>query len=131
MVYGFPCGWDEGAGLWSLCRADPALLRESWGWSCWLFVPARLPWDCTHIQLLKGGSSRASSFSIQLFQMLNHSVAYLHCQLRVCLPGQPGCEQVLRVPLSPQQGFGIWCFQSLHTRSWLTPRSPHGHPILC
>lgn len=88
-----------------------------------LFVPARLPWECTHIQLLKGGSSRASSFSIQLFQMLNHSVAYLHCQLRVCLPGQPGCEQVLRVPTA-----GIWCFQGLHTRAWFTPRSP---PIPC
>lgn len=79
-----------------------------------LFAPARLPLECSHIQLLEGGSSRATSFSIQLFQMLNHSVAYLHCELRVCLPGQPGCEQVLRG--DPTKSGGICCFQSLHTK---------------
>ncbi|KYO35681.1 mucin-5AC-like [Alligator mississippiensis] len=58
---------------------------------CCLFP--RVPFDCRHIQWLHGGQSRAASFTIQLFQMLNHSVAYLHCELNVCLSSSPGCEQ--------------------------------------
>ncbi|XP_075298575.1 uncharacterized protein LOC142364070 isoform X2 [Opisthocomus hoazin] len=53
----------------------------------------RLPFECRHIQLLQSSKSRAASFTIQLFQMLNHSVAYLHCELHVCLHGKAGCEQ--------------------------------------
>ncbi|XP_019345690.1 proline-rich protein 36-like isoform X2 [Alligator mississippiensis] len=56
-------------------------------------IPTRVPFDCRHIQWLHGGQSRAASFTIQLFQMLNHSVAYLHCELNVCLSSSPGCEQ--------------------------------------
>ncbi|XP_068772821.1 streptococcal hemagglutinin-like isoform X2 [Struthio camelus] len=53
----------------------------------------RLPSECRYIQLLQSSQSRAASFTIQLFQMLNHSVAYLHCELNVCLHGKTGCEQ--------------------------------------
>ncbi|XP_019402676.1 PREDICTED: mucin-5AC-like [Crocodylus porosus] len=56
-------------------------------------IPTRVPFDCRHIQSLHGGQSRAASFTIQLFQMLNHSVAYLHCELNICLSSSPGCEQ--------------------------------------
>ncbi|KAL2295761.1 hypothetical protein Nmel_017282 [Mimus melanotis] len=73
--------------------ADPLVLREPLCQPRGCGGPVLPLPQCTHIQLLQGGSSRAASFSIQLFQMLNHSVAYLHCELRVCLPGQPGCEQ--------------------------------------
>ncbi|XP_063273702.1 transforming growth factor-beta receptor type 3-like protein [Prinia subflava] len=73
------------------CCVSPSASPGAAGAQCCLFH--RLPSECGHIQLLQGGSSRAASFSIQLFQMLNRSVAYLHCQLGVCLPGQPGCEQ--------------------------------------
>ncbi|TRZ15910.1 hypothetical protein HGM15179_011258 [Zosterops borbonicus] len=93
------------------CCVSPSASPGAAGAQCCLF--SRLPWDCTHIQLLKGGSSRASSFSIQLFQMLNHSVAYLHCQLRVCLPGQPGCEQ--------------GCLESVEPLPQPSDRTSHGH----
>ncbi|XP_017593865.1 PREDICTED: uromodulin-like 1, partial [Corvus brachyrhynchos] len=73
------------------CCVTPSASPGAAGAQCCLFH--RLPWECRHVQLLQGSGSRAASFSIQLFQMLNHSVAYLHCELRVCLPGQPGCEQ--------------------------------------
>ncbi|KAM8795541.1 LOW QUALITY PROTEIN: ankyrin repeat and protein kinase domain-containing protein 1 [Eudromia elegans] len=52
-----------------------------------------LPSECRHIQLLQTSQPRVASFTIQLFQMLNHSVAYLHCELGVCLHGKTGCEQ--------------------------------------
>lgn len=58
------------------------------------FVLARLLSECRHIQLLQSSEPRAASFTIQPFQVLNHSVAYLHCELNVCLHGKPGCEQV-------------------------------------
>ncbi|XP_013042653.3 mucin-19-like isoform X1 [Anser cygnoides] len=53
----------------------------------------RLLSECRHIQLLQSSEPRAASFTIQPFQVLNHSVAYLHCELNVCLHGKPGCEQ--------------------------------------
>ncbi|XP_072210823.1 uncharacterized protein [Excalfactoria chinensis] len=53
----------------------------------------RLPAECRHIQLLPSSEFGAASFTIQLFQMLNHSVAYLHCELNVCLQGHTDCEQ--------------------------------------
>lgn len=125
MFWGFSCISDVHAGAWcgvcaELCQQILLQSGRAGIWSCLPFVPARLPWECRHIQLLQGSGSRAASFSIQLFQMLNHSVAYLHCELRVCLPSQPGCEQVLRagsVPTAPR-------------RDLVLPESPHqGHPV--
>ncbi|XP_009470559.1 PREDICTED: uncharacterized protein LOC104019062 [Nipponia nippon] len=73
------------------CCVTPSASPGGPGAMCCLFH--RLPFECRHIQLLQSSKSRAASFTIQLFQMLNHSVAYLHCELNVCLHGKPGCEQ--------------------------------------
>ncbi|XP_074892838.1 uncharacterized protein LOC142034909 isoform X1 [Buteo buteo] len=73
------------------CCVTPAASPGGPGAMCCLFH--RLPFECRHIQLLHSSKSRAASFTIQPFQMLNHSVAYLHCQLNVCLHGKTGCEQ--------------------------------------
>ncbi|XP_061224324.1 mucin-4-like [Neopsephotus bourkii] len=72
------------------CCVTPSTSPRGPGAMCCLFH--RLPFECRHIQLLHSSKSRAASFTIQLFQMLNHSVAYLHCELNVCLHGT-GCEQ--------------------------------------
>ncbi|KAJ7424938.1 hypothetical protein BTVI_04560 [Pitangus sulphuratus] len=73
------------------CCVTPSASPGAPGAQCCLF--RRLPFECRHIQLLQSSRSRAASFTIQLFQMLNHSVAYLHCELNVCLHGKVGCEQ--------------------------------------
>ncbi|XP_014805043.1 PREDICTED: mucin-17-like [Calidris pugnax] len=73
------------------CCVTPSASPRGPGAMCCLF--RRLPFECRHIQLLQSSKSRAASFTIQLFQMLNHSVAYLHCELNVCLRGKTGCEQ--------------------------------------
>ncbi|KAK4809570.1 hypothetical protein QYF61_017002 [Mycteria americana] len=73
------------------CCVTPSASPGGPGAMCCLF--RRLPFECRHIQLLQSSKSRAASFTIQLFQMLNHSVAYLHCELNVCLHGKTGCEQ--------------------------------------
>ncbi|XP_032565622.1 proline-rich protein 36-like isoform X2 [Chiroxiphia lanceolata] len=73
------------------CCVTPSASPGAPGAQCCLF--RRLPFECRHIQLLQSSRSRAASFTIQLFQMLNHSVAYLHCELDVCLHGKAGCEQ--------------------------------------
>nr|XP_025039635.1 uromodulin-like 1 [Pelodiscus sinensis] len=58
---------------------------------CCLFP--RLPVGCRHIQLLQNNKSSTASFTVQLFQMLNHSTAYLHCKFAICLNDHAGCEQ--------------------------------------
>ncbi|KAM9175275.1 ankyrin repeat and protein kinase domain-containing protein 1 [Mergus octosetaceus] len=73
------------------CCVTPSSSPGGPGAVCCL-LPRLLP-ECRHIQLLQSSEPRAASFTIQLFQMLNHSVAYLHCELSVCLHGKPGCEQ--------------------------------------
>ncbi|XP_033925513.1 mucin-6-like [Melopsittacus undulatus] len=72
------------------CCVTPSTSPRGPGAICCLFH--RLPFECRHIQLQQSSKSRAASFTIQLFQMLNHSVAYLHCELNVCLHGM-GCEE--------------------------------------
>ncbi|KAJ6654001.1 hypothetical protein lerEdw1_007633 [Lerista edwardsae] len=59
--------------------------------ACCLFP--RSPRECGHIQLHQNGESGAASLSVQPFRVLNRSVAYLHCELSVCLSGQGGCGQ--------------------------------------
>ncbi|CAI5795361.1 Hypothetical predicted protein [Podarcis lilfordi] len=49
--------------------------------------------ECTHIQVLQNSKSQTANFTIQLFQMVSHTVAYLHCELSVCLSDDVGCEQ--------------------------------------
>ncbi|KAM9657724.1 uncharacterized protein ACIBXB_009495 isoform 3-T3 [Morphnus guianensis] len=81
------------------CCVTPAASPGGPGAMCCLF--RRLPFECRHIQLLHSSKSRAASFTIQPFQMLNHSVAYLHCQLNVCLHGKTGCEQDCSESIEP------------------------------
>ncbi|XP_062450684.1 uromodulin-like 1 [Rhea pennata] len=73
------------------CCVTPMSRPEGPDATCCLFH--RLPSECRHIQLLQSSQSKDASFTVQLFQMLNHSVAYLHCELNVCLRGKTGCEQ--------------------------------------
>ncbi|PKU43777.1 mucin-5ac-like isoform x1 [Limosa lapponica baueri] len=73
------------------CCVTPSASPGGPGAMCCLFH--RLSFECRHIQLLQTSKSREASFTIQLFQMLNHSVAYLHCELNVCLRDKTGCEQ--------------------------------------
>ncbi|XP_064029191.1 uromodulin-like 1 [Pogoniulus pusillus] len=73
------------------CCVTPSASPGAPGAVCCLF--RRLPFECRHIQLLQSSLPSSASFTIQLFQMLNHSVAYLHCELNVCLQGKAGCEQ--------------------------------------
>ncbi|CAM9863327.1 unnamed protein product [Bubo scandiacus] len=73
------------------CCVTPSASPGGPGAMCCLFH--RLPFECRHIQLLQSSKSRRASFTVQLFQMLNHSVAYLHCEINVCLHGKTGCEQ--------------------------------------
>ncbi|KAM9114118.1 LOW QUALITY PROTEIN: ankyrin repeat and protein kinase domain-containing protein 1 [Pangshura tecta] len=56
-------------------------------------VFARLLLGSGHIQLLQSEKSRAASFTVQLFQMLNHSAASLHCKLSICLNDHAGRER--------------------------------------
>ncbi|KAG6926538.1 hypothetical protein G0U57_011888 [Chelydra serpentina] len=56
-------------------------------------VFARLPFEWRHIQLLQSDKSRAVSFTVQLFQMLNLSAAYLHCKPSICLNDHASLSQ--------------------------------------
>ncbi|XP_062464632.1 mucin-2-like [Pezoporus occidentalis] len=92
------------------CCVTPSTSPRGPGAMCCFFH--RLPFECRHIQLLQSSKSRAASFTIQLFQMLNHSVAYLHCELNVCLHGT-GCEQD--------------CFQSVEPLLQPSDRNSYGN----
>ncbi|KAM6044831.1 uncharacterized protein LJ206_018727 isoform 2-T2 [Theristicus caerulescens] len=93
------------------CCVTPSASPGGPGAMCCLFH--RLPFECRHIQLLQSSKSRSASFTIQLFQMLNHSVAYLHCELNVCLHGKTGCEQD--------------CFESVEPLSQPSDRNSYGN----
>ncbi|KTG02112.1 hypothetical protein cypCar_00022120 [Cyprinus carpio] len=53
----------------------------------------RLPIDPHGIRLLPSILSKRASFTISLFQMINYSAAYLHCDLSVCLRNHSECER--------------------------------------
>ncbi|KAK2530432.1 hypothetical protein Q9966_009188 [Columba livia] len=92
------------------CCVTPSASPGGPGATCCVF--RRVPFECSHIQVLQSSNSGAASFTIQLFQMLNHSVAYLHCQLSVCLHGKAGCEQ---------------CFDSVEPLLQPSDRNSHGN----
>ncbi|XP_069732528.1 mucin-17-like [Phaenicophaeus curvirostris] len=94
------------------CCVTPSANPEGPGATCCLF--RRLPFECRHIQLLQSSKPRAVSFTIQLFQMLNHTVAYLHCELNICLRGPTGCGQD--------------CFESVEPLSQPSDRNSYGNP---
>lgn len=60
------------------------------------------------ITLLPSTLSSSASFTISLFQMINYSVVYLHCDLSICLRIHSDCE---RVKLQ-------WAHKALHWNEW-------------
>ncbi|KAL8173543.1 UNVERIFIED_CONTAM: hypothetical protein K2H54_006248 [Gekko kuhli] len=73
------------------CCVTPTARPTGLDAACCLFP--RTPLECRYIQLQPNDEPQTASFTIQLFRMLNHSVAYLHCELSICLNNHPGCEQ--------------------------------------
>lgn len=65
----------------------------------------RLPIEPHGIRLLPSVLSKRASFTISLFQMINYSTAYLHCDLSVCLRNHSECE---RVSLNPASHMKTW-----------------------
>lgn len=54
----------------------------------------RLAAEPAGITLLPSALSTSASFTISLFQMINYSEVYLHCDLSVCLRNRSDCERV-------------------------------------
>lgn len=54
----------------------------------------RLPVDSHGTRPLPSVPSKRATFTIRLFQMINYSTAYLHCDLSVCLRNHSECERV-------------------------------------
>uniref|UniRef100_A0ACB8EYS9 Uncharacterized protein n=2 Tax=Sphaerodactylus townsendi TaxID=933632 RepID=A0ACB8EYS9_9SAUR len=59
--------------------------------ACCLF--SRTPLGCKYMQLHQNSNPQAASLTIQPFQLLNCSMAYLHCELSVCLSNHASCDQ--------------------------------------
>lgn len=66
----------------------------------------RLPIEPHGIRLLPSILSKRASFTISLFQMINYSTAYLHCDLSVCLRNHSECERVSLNPASQMKTWG-------------------------
>ncbi|KPP77961.1 tetratricopeptide repeat protein 12-like, partial [Scleropages formosus] len=72
------------------CCISPSAQPDQLNATCCLF--SRLPIDPRGIMLLPSDLSSSASFTIRLFQMTNHSTAYLHCDLSVCPRNHTDCE---------------------------------------
>ncbi|XP_066502084.1 uromodulin-like 1 [Hoplias malabaricus] len=73
------------------CCLSPTVRLDEFNTTCCLF--SRLPIDPQGIHLLPSVLSKRASFTISLFQMINYSTAYLHCDLSVCLRNSSECER--------------------------------------
>ncbi|XP_036454539.1 uromodulin-like 1 [Colossoma macropomum] len=73
------------------CCLSPTVRLDEFNTTCCLF--SRLPIDPQGIHLLPTVLSKRASFTISLFQMINYSTAYLHCDLSVCLRNNSECER--------------------------------------
>ncbi|XP_016129050.1 uncharacterized protein [Sinocyclocheilus grahami] len=73
------------------CCLSPTVRLDEFNTTCCIF--SRLPIDPHGIRLLPGVLSKRASFTISLFQMINYSTAYLHCDLSVCLRNHSECEK--------------------------------------
>ncbi|KAG9265435.1 mucin-5AC-like [Astyanax mexicanus] len=73
------------------CCLSPTVTLDQFNTTCCLF--SRLPIDPQGIRLLPSVLSKRASFTISLFQMINYSTAYLHCDLSVCLRNSSECER--------------------------------------
>ncbi|XP_010775797.1 uromodulin-like 1 [Notothenia coriiceps] len=73
------------------CCLSPTIQPDTTNSTCCLF--SRLAAEPAWITLLPSTLSTSSSFTISLFQMINYSVVYLHCDLSVCLRNRSLCER--------------------------------------
>ncbi|KAL3057340.1 hypothetical protein OYC64_007756 [Pagothenia borchgrevinki] len=73
------------------CCLSPTIQPDTTNSTCCLF--SRLAAEPAWITLLPSTLSTSSSFTISLFQMINYSVVYLHCDLSVCLRNRSFCER--------------------------------------
>ncbi|KAK2912531.1 hypothetical protein Q8A73_006644 [Channa argus] len=73
------------------CCLSPTTQPDLANSTCCLF--SRLATEPVGITLLPSALSTSASFTINLFQMINYSVVYLHCDLSVCLRNRSDCER--------------------------------------
>ncbi|XP_048017191.1 uncharacterized protein LOC125249045 isoform X1 [Megalobrama amblycephala] len=73
------------------CCLSPTGRLDEFNTTCCIF--SRLPIEPHGIRLLPSVLSKRASFTISLFQMINYSTAYLHCDLSVCLRNHSECER--------------------------------------
>ncbi|XP_008423896.1 uncharacterized protein LOC103474586 isoform X2 [Poecilia reticulata] len=77
-------------GVTACCLSPTRQLDLNNSTHCLFFRPgAELP----GITPLPSALSTSASFTISLFQMINYSVVYLHCDLSVCLRNHSDCER--------------------------------------
>ncbi|XP_016300738.1 uromodulin-like 1 [Sinocyclocheilus anshuiensis] len=76
------------------CCLSPTVRLDEFNTTCCIF--SRLPIDPHGIRLLPSILSKRASFTISLFQMINYSTAYLHCDLSVCLRNYSECERCIQ-----------------------------------
>ncbi|XP_058655785.1 uncharacterized protein LOC131554407 isoform X2 [Onychostoma macrolepis] len=76
------------------CCLSPTVRLDEFNTTCCIF--SRLPIDPHGIRLLPSVLSKRASFTISLFQMINYSTAYLHCDLSVCLRNHSECERCVQ-----------------------------------
>ncbi|XP_067306920.1 uncharacterized protein [Pseudorasbora parva] len=73
------------------CCLSPTGRLDEFNTTCCIF--SRLPIQPHGIRVLPSVLSKRASFTISLFQMINYSTAYLHCDLSVCLRNHSECER--------------------------------------
>ncbi|XP_051534811.1 uncharacterized protein LOC127429730 isoform X2 [Myxocyprinus asiaticus] len=73
------------------CCLSPTVRLDEFNTTCCIF--SRPPIDPHGIRLLSSVLSKRASFTISLFQMINYSTAYLHCDLSVCLRNHSECRK--------------------------------------
>ncbi|XP_055370080.1 uncharacterized protein LOC114867987 isoform X2 [Betta splendens] len=73
------------------CCLSPTVQPDLTSSTCCLF--SRLAAEPVGITLLPSALSTSASFTISLFQMINYSAVYLHCDLSVCLRNRSDCER--------------------------------------
>ncbi|XP_035647399.1 uncharacterized protein LOC118397079 isoform X1 [Oncorhynchus keta] len=73
------------------CCLSPTVQLDDINITCYVF--SRLPLNPRGIRLLPSILSKRASFTISLFQMINYSMAYLHCDLSICLRNHTECER--------------------------------------
>ncbi|KAK5929344.1 hypothetical protein CgunFtcFv8_010581, partial [Champsocephalus gunnari] len=88
------------------CCLSPTIQPDTTNSTCCHF--SRLAAEPTWITLLPSTLSTSSSFTISLFQMINYSVVYLHCDLSVCLRNRSLCERTRQSLIWFWSSFACW-----------------------